>query len=58
MTRILFALMMLATPLLLSACVGYSERVVVRERPGYYPQPYRGYWGPPPGAYYGRGWRH
>jgi hypothetical protein len=55
MTRYLVALMILAAPLMLSGCIGYSERVVVRDRPNYYPQPYRGYWAPPPG--YGHGWR-
>lgn len=55
MIRSLVALMILAAPLMLSGCIGYSERVVVRERPGYYPTPYRGYWVPPPG--YGHGWR-
>jgi hypothetical protein len=54
MTRVLLALMILAAPLMLSGCIGYSERVVVRERPGYYPPPHRGYWAPGPG-YYGRG---
>lgn len=53
MTRYLLAVAMLAAPLLLSGCIGYSERVVVRDRgPGYYDAPYRGYWGPPPGPRY------
>lgn len=56
MIRTLLALMILAAPLMLSGCIGYSERVVVRERPGYYPPPYRGHWAPGPG-YYGRGGR-
>lgn len=58
MTRTLFALMILAAPLMMSGCIGYSERVVVRERPGYYPPPaYRGYWAPGPGYGYGHGRR-
>jgi hypothetical protein len=60
MTRVLFALFLLSAPLLLSGCIGYSERVVVRDRPGYgYGPPayHGGYWGPPPRAYYGPGWR-
>lgn len=57
MTRTLLALMILAAPLMLSGCIGYSERVVVRERPGYYPPPYHGYWAPGPGYGYGHGWR-
>lgn len=57
MTRYLTALMALTAPLFLGACIGYSERVVVRERGHHYHQPHhRGYWGPPPGRYHGRGW--
>lgn len=59
MKRVLFALMILTAPMLLSGCIGYSERVVVRDRPGYgygYGPPHGGgYWAPAP--YYGPGWR-